>query len=347
MLFDIKFSLLVQSLFGAGTKQVAQKMSLTQIKEPIAQDLKIFNAEFNETMRSKAPLMNLVINYVIKQKGKQIRPMLVFFSAHVCGQVNETTYRGAGLVELLHTATLIHDDIVDDSTMRRGMFSINALWKNKIAVLLGDYLLSKGLLLALDNNDFGFLKIVSTAVKLMSEGELMQLEKARKLDITEDIYYEIITNKTASLMAACCAIGAASVDNNQNTIEHMRLFGEKLGIAFQIKDDLLDNEDSGTGKPKAGDIKERKMTLPLIYALGNASTNEKKRIIGLIKNHNTNKVAVAEVLGFIERSEVSSAFDAIFDYGLRYQGQFWLFKGHLFKPYLSITTGDGNSADSR
>ena len=227
--------------------------------------------------------------------------MFVFFSASICGGINESTHRGAALVELLHTATLVHDDVVDNSYQRRGFFSINALWKNKIAVLVGDYLLSKGLLLSIDNGDFKLLKIVSEAVKQMSEGELLQIEKVRRMDISEDVYYEVIRQKTASLIASCCACGAASANADDETIEKMRLFGEKIGIAFQIKDDMFDFGTDDVGKPLGIDIKEKKVTLPLIYALNNSESSEKKRVKNLVKNHNDDPKKIAEIISFVKR----------------------------------------------
>src|SRR6478672_9832057 len=245
-------------------------MNITsQIKQPIQQEMELFEKKFYESMSSKLALLNRITYYIVNRKGKQMRPMFVFLTAKMLsdGNVNERTYRGAAVIELIHTATLVHDDVVDDSNQRRGFFSINALWKNKIAVLVGDYLLSKGLLLSLDHNDFDLLKIVSNAVREMSEGELLQIEKARRLDISEEVYFEIIRQKTASLIASCCAVGAASVNASPEIIEKARLFGEKVGIAFQIKDDLFDYGTAEIGKPVGIDIKEKKMTLPLIYAL--------------------------------------------------------------------------------
>lgn len=253
-------------------------------------------------MHSSVPLLDRITHYIVKRKGKQIRPMFVFFSAGLCGGINESTHRGAALVELLHTATLVHDDVVDNSYQRRGFFSINALWKNKIAVLVGDYLLSKGLLLSLDHNDFHLLKIVSEAVKQMSEGELLQIEKVRKMDVGEPIYYEVIRQKTASLIASCCACGAASAGADAETIEKMRLFGEKIGIAFQIKDDMFDFGLDDVGKPLGIDIKEKKITLPLIYALNKASKSDRNKIINLVKNHNEDSKKVSEVIRFVKDS---------------------------------------------
>ncbi|MBC8045677.1 MAG: polyprenyl synthetase family protein [Fimbriimonadaceae bacterium] len=253
-------------------------------------------------MKSNVPLLDRVMYYIVQRKGKQVRPMFVLLSAKLCGEISERTYTAASLIELLHTATLVHDDVVDDAHERRGFFSINALWKNKIAVLVGDYLLAKGLLLSLDRKEHRMLKITSTAVKEMSEGELMQIEKARRLDIKEDIYYEIIRKKTASLIAAACSAGAASASDNENTIEQLRLFGEYIGIAFQIKDDLLDYGNDEIGKPRGIDIKERKMTLPLIYCLNNSDRPAKRKIINIVKNHNTDKNKVQEVITMVKQS---------------------------------------------
>jgi len=277
-------------------------LSIDEIKKPIAAEIDVFESKFKASMHSSVPLLDRITHYIVKRKGKQIRPMFVFFSAGLCGGINDSTHRGAALVELLHTATLVHDDVVDNSYQRRGFFSINALWKNKIAVLVGDYLLSKGLLLSLDNNDFHLLKIVSEAVKQMSEGELLQIEKVRKMDIGEPIYYEVIRQKTASLIASCCACGAASAGADTETIERIRLFGEKTGIAFQIKDDMFDFGLDDVGKPLGIDIKEKKITLPLIYALNKASKPERKNVINLVKNHNEDAKSVAEIIGFVKDS---------------------------------------------
>ena len=278
-------------------------ISLNEIKSPVKEELKKFEKQFKLSMKSSVPLLDKVTRFIIKRKGKQIRPIFVFLSANICGGINEKTYRAASLIELLHTATLVHDDVVDDSNERRGFFSLNTLWKNKIAVLVGDYLLSKGMLIALENKDHNLLEIVSDAVKEMSEGELLQIEKARKLDIKENIYFEIIRKKTASLIASCCATGAASVGAEEKTIKKMQLFGEYVGISFQIKDDLFDYEKSNkTGKPNAIDIKEQKMTLPLIYMLDNATYSEKRKIINIIKNHNKDQKKVAEVIRKVNES---------------------------------------------
>ena len=280
-------------------------MNITsQIKKPIQIEMELFERKFYESMTSKIALLNRITYYIVNRKGKQMRPMFVFLIAKMLnnGRVNERTFRGACVIELIHTATLVHDDVVDDSNKRRGFFSINALWKNKIAVLMGDYLLSKGLLLSIDNGDFDLLKIISVAVKEMSEGELLQIEKARRLDITEDIYYEIIRQKTATLIAACCALGAQSVTVDVELVEKMRKFGELIGMAFQIKDDLFDYSEEAIGKPTGIDIKEQKMTLPLIYTLNNCSLKEKAWVINSVKNYNKDKKRVKEVIEFVKVS---------------------------------------------
>tara|TARA_B100000809_G_scaffold184618_1_gene182660 strand:+ start:1141 stop:2118 length:978 start_codon:yes stop_codon:yes gene_type:complete len=274
------------------------------IKLPIKSEMELFEKKFKDSMLSKVPLLNRITYYIVRRKGKQMRPMFVFLVAKMVsdGGFDERTYRGASVVELIHTATLVHDDVVDDSNRRRGFFSVNALWKNKIAVLVGDFLLSKGLLLSIDNEDFDLLKLISIAVREMSEGELLQIEKARKLDITEDIYFDIIRQKTATLIAACCGIGAASVGANQETIQQMRKFGEYIGIAFQIKDDLFDYTDDKIGKPTGIDIKEQKMTLPLIYTLNTCSKKDKSWIINSIKKHNKDKKRVKEIITFVKEN---------------------------------------------
>ncbi|MEO6814120.1 MAG: polyprenyl synthetase family protein [Ginsengibacter sp.] len=256
-------------------------------KNLIAEELKIFEEKFAKSVKSQTPSLDRIMKYIIKRKGKQLRPMFVFLSAKLHGPVNESTYRAAALVELLHTATLVHDDVVDESLERRGFFSINALWKNKIAVLVGDYLLSKGLLLSTEAGDFEHLRILSEAVKQMSEGELLQMEKARKLNIKEEIYFEIIKSKTASLLSSACAVGAWSTSNNEKITQKMKQFGEKTGIAFQIKDDLFDYGNEDIGKPTGNDLKEKKLTLPLIYTLNNIDSSERRKIIYIIKNQNT------------------------------------------------------------
>ena len=274
---------------------------ISQIKLPINDEMELFEKKFYDSMTSKVALLNRITYYIVNRKGKQMRPMFVFLTAKMLnnGTVNERTYRGASVIELIHTATLVHDDVVDDSNRRRGFFSINALWKNKIAVLVGDYLLSKGLLLSIDNGDFDLLKIISVAVREMSEGELLQIEKARRLDISEDIYYEIIRKKTATLIASCCALGAKSVNEDETQVETMRKFGELIGMAFQIKDDLFDYTEEAIGKPTGIDIKEQKMTLPLIYVINNCSAKEKSWLINSIKNHNKDKKRVKEVIQFV------------------------------------------------
>lgn len=275
-------------------------IGVKEIKAPISAEMDEFEHRFRASMRSNTPLLDKITHYIVKRKGKQMRPMFVFLSAKMCGGINDSTYVAASLIELLHTATLVHDDVVDDANLRRGFFSINALWKNKIAVLVGDFLLSRGLLMSVDEGEFELLKIVSTAVKEMSEGELMQMEKARKLDITEEVYFDIIRQKTASLIAACCQSGAHSADTDLAAQEKMRLFGEKTGIAFQLKDDLFDYDISGKiGKPTGIDIKEKKMTLPLIYALAKAEKRERKWLINSVKNHHEDKNRVAEVIDYV------------------------------------------------
>ncbi|QJB41820.1 polyprenyl synthetase family protein [Chitinophaga oryzae] len=276
---------------------------MDDIKQLIGKELQDFEDKFADSVKSHVPLLDRIMHYIVKRKGKQIRPMFVLLSARLFStEIGESTYRAAALVELLHTATLVHDDVVDDANQRRGLFSINALWKNKIAVLVGDYLLSKGLLLSLNNNDFRSLKILSEAVKEMSEGELLQIEKTRKLNIKEDIYFEIIRRKTASLLASACAAGAWSSSNDDHATEQMRLFGEKVGIAFQIKDDLFDYGSAKIGKPTGIDIREKKMTLPLIYTLEHATPDTRRRIINIVKNHNTEKDRVEEVIQLVKAS---------------------------------------------
>jgi len=251
-------------------------------------------------MKSDVALLDKITHYIIKRKGKQLRPIFVFLCAKICGETNESTYRAAALIELLHTATLVHDDVVDDSQERRGYFSLNALWKNKIAVLVGDFLLSKGLMFSMENKDYQLLEIVTKAVKEMSEGELLQIEKARKLDIEESIYFEIIRQKTASLIAACCACGAASTGASEEQIKKMHALGELIGIAFQIRDDLFDYElDGDIGKPTGIDIKEKKLTLPLIHVLNTANDTDRKKIINIVKNHNENLEKVKELIDYV------------------------------------------------
>lgn len=278
-------------------------LKLNDIKKPIDKELTLFEDKFRASMKSSVPLLDRITHYIVKRKGKQMRPMFVFFAAGVCGGISEGTYRGAALVELLHTATLVHDDVVDNANQRRGFFSVNALWKNKVAVLVGDFLLAKGMSLSLEHRDFHLLQIVSDAVQQIIEGELLQLEKARRLDIDEGVYFEVIRQKTASLIASCCACGAASVESNDpERIAKMRLFGEKVGIAFQIKDDLFDFGTDDVGKPLGNDIKEKKMTLPLIYALSQAPRAERRRIINLVKKHSEDSEKVKEVIAFVQGS---------------------------------------------
>ena len=276
--------------------------ALSTIQAPIAFEMKEFEKKFRELMKSKVLLLDKIMGYIVKRKGKQMRPMFVFLSAGVTGKISESTYRGASLIELLHTATLVHDDVVDDANYRRGFFSINALWKNKIAVLVGDYLLSRGLLLSIDHGDFNLLRLVSQAVREMSEGELLQMEKAKNLDITESIYLDIIRQKTASLISSCCAVGATSAGADESTIDKMTLFGEKIGMAFQIKDDLFDYGSTQIGKPLGIDIREKKMTLPLIYSLREASKSEKQKIKRIVKNNNHRNKNVRMVIDFVKAS---------------------------------------------
>jgi octaprenyl-diphosphate synthase len=277
-------------------------LSIKEIQTPIVSEMKAFEQKFRQFMKSDVMLLDQIMNYIVRRKGKQLRPMFVFLSAGVCGDITESSYRGAALIELLHTATLVHDDVVDDSNYRRGFFSINALWKNKVAVLVGDYLLSRGLLLSVDHGEFDLLKIVSKAVRELSEGELLQMEKARRLDINEEVYYQIIRQKTASLIASCCAVGACSVGAAEEVVKRMHAFGEKVGMAFQIKDDLFDYGEDEIGKPLGIDIKEKKMTLPLIYALNKASWLEKRRVINIIRNESHKPQKVTEVIAFVKNS---------------------------------------------
>jgi octaprenyl-diphosphate synthase len=290
-------------------------ISIQDIKAPINQELYLFEKKFRLSMKSNVPLLDTIMSYIVKRKGKQMRPLFVLLCSKLFGKINEKTYRGAALVELLHTATLVHDDVVDDAYKRRGLFSINAIWKNKIAVLVGDYLLSKGLLLALKNKDFQSLELLSEAVEQMSEGELLQIEKARRLDITEEVYYDIISKKTASLIASSCCIGAASSGCSDKNLEYIKSFGLKIGIAFQIKDDLFDYGTTDIGKPTGIDIKEKKMTLPLIYALSQSDSSLKKKIINIIRNENNNQKKVAEVIQFVtEKGGIAYARKAMNQY---------------------------------
>ena len=265
--------------------------------------MNLFESKFKKSLKSNVLLLDRIMYYIIKRKGKQMRPMFVFLSAKLFGKFNNKTYQAASMIELLHTATLVHDDVIDEANFRRGVFSINALWKNKVAVLVGDFMLSRGLLLAVKNKAFDLLEIMSVTVQDMSEGELLQIEKTRKLDITEDIYFNIIRKKTATLIGACCASGANSVGQKKETIAKMRSFGEKAGIAFQIKDDLFDyNQNSFLGKPTGIDIREQKMTLPLIYTLNSVNTKIRRHIINIVKNHNKNDKKVAEVIDLVKKN---------------------------------------------
>jgi len=281
----------------------------------INEELIVFEQKFKESAKSTVPLLDRIMSFIVKRKGKQLRPMFVLLSAKLCGEVNESTYRAASLVELLHTATLVHDDVVDESMERRGFFSTYALWKAKISVLVGDYLLAKGLLLSLDNNDFRVLQILSEAVRLMSEGELLQIEKSRSLNLKEDVYFEIIRNKTASLLASACAAGAFSTSKDEDIRAKMQLFGEKVGIAFQIKDDLFDYGSQDIGKPTGNDIQEKKLTLPLIYTLNNVEKDLRRKIIYIIKNQNKQKDKVAEVISEVVKcGGIAYATEKMFNY---------------------------------
>ena len=277
---------------------------IEKIKFPIKKEMELFEAKFLKSMNSNVPLLNRITHYVVNRKGKQMRPMFVFLTAKMItnGVINEKVYRAASVIELIHTATLVHDDVVDSSYMRRGFFSLNALWKNKIAVLVGDFLLSKGMLLCIDNDDFDLLKLISKSVKDMSQGELLQIEKARRLDIDEEIYFEIVRKKTASLISSCCALGASASGVSKDKIDQFSNFGEKIGIAFQLKDDLFDYGEKKIGKPTGIDIREKKLTLPLIYTLNNSSKSKKRWLINCIKNHNNDKKVVKEVISYVKES---------------------------------------------
>jgi octaprenyl-diphosphate synthase len=277
-------------------------LRLDDIKKPIAREMEEFEPKFRASMKTRVMLLDRIMNYIVKRKGKQMRPMFVFLTAGTCGNITESTYRGAALIELLHTATLVHDDVVDDASYRRGFFSVNALWKNKIAVLVGDFLLSRGLILSVEHKEFDLLSIVTDAVRQMSEGELLQMEKSRQLDISEEIYFQIIRQKTASLIASCCAVGASSAGVENGRVERMKLFGEKIGMAFQIKDDLFDYGEDEIGKPLGIDIREKKMTLPLIHALSKAGWLEKRKIISIIRNESSKPAKVKEVIAFVKQS---------------------------------------------
>ncbi len=285
------------------------------VNKIIGEELKLFEQKFSDNVKGTNPLLDRILKFIIKRKGKQMRPMFVFLSAKIAGGINEKTFRAASLIELLHTATLVHDDVVDNAMLRRNFFSVNALWKNKIAVLVGDYLLSKGLLLSIENEDYQILKITSRAVKEMSEGELLQMEKARKLDISEEVYFEIIRAKTASLLSAACAAGAYAATDDKDSSEYFRQFGEKVGIAFQIKDDLFDYGTDNVGKPTGIDIKEKKMTLPLIYTLQHCDKETKRKIIYIVKNQNTDRNKVNEVIELVKKmGGIEYAYQKMKDY---------------------------------
>ena len=281
---------------------VLMSLHLDHIKAPVAVEMEEFEHKFRASMKTNVLLLDKIMTYIVKRKGKQMRPLFVFLSAGSCGTINESSYRAASLIELVHTASLVHDDVVDNSNYRRGFFSVNALWKNKIAVLVGDFLLTRGLFLALEHKDYDLLGICTEAVKEMSEGELMQMEKARRLDISEEVYFDIIRKKAASLIASCCAIGASSVNSTPEMVEKMKFFGEKVGMAFQIKDDLFDYGEDEIGKPIGIDIKEKKKTLPLIYALSKAGWQEKRKIISIVKNESEKPKKVKEVIEFVKKS---------------------------------------------
>ena len=277
-------------------------LRLDDIKAPIASEMEEFEQKFRASMHTRVLLLDKIMNYIVKRKGKQMRPMFIFLSAGTCGKITESTFRAASLIELLHTASLVHDDVVDDANYRRGFFSINALWKNKIAVLVGDFLLARALMLSVDHKEFDLLTIGTESVKEMSEGELLQMEKARQLDISEDVYFQIIQQKTASLIASCCAMGASSAGADKAVVDKMKMFGLRIGMAFQIKDDLFDFGDDSIGKPVGIDIKEKKMTLPLIYALSKSSWLEKRRIISIIRNDSEKVSKVKEVIDYVRAS---------------------------------------------
>lgn len=277
-------------------------LNLDDIKAPVAREMDEFEIKFRASMKTNVFLLDKIMSYIVKRRGKQMRPLFVFLSAGSSGGITESTYIAASLIELLHTASLVHDDVVDEANYRRGFFSVNALWKNKIAVLVGDFLLTRGLDLSLQNDEYELLKIANTAVKEMAEGELLQMEKARRLDVNEEVYYEIIRQKTASLLASCCAIGASSAGASKETVARMRKLGECVGMAFQIKDDLFDYGEDEIGKPLGIDIKEKKMTLPLIYALSKATWLEKRRITNIVRNESEKPKKVKEVIDFVKKS---------------------------------------------
>ncbi len=312
------------------------KPNLNDISKTVERELSEFNSYFRKSMKSKIGFVDLVTRYIIKQKGKKIRPLLVLLSAKICGEINERTFRGAVLVELLHTATLVHDDVVDNADQRRGLPSINAVWKNKIAVLMGDYLLSRGLMIAVDGNDFDFLKRITNTVKRMSEGELLQIQKTRKLNIDEETYFQIISDKTSSLIETCCEIGAMSATKDEEKIIAMKEFGKYLGISFQIRDDILDYEGTNKlfGKPIGGDIKEKKITLPLIYSLNKVSNSEAANIKKMIKN-GKKKESVKEVIDFVRKNEgITYAIDIAKEYSYNAKKQLTIFPS--FTPRLAL-----------
>ena len=277
-------------------------LSLKEIKSPVEGELKKFEKHFRQSMKSNIALLDTITYYIVQRKGKQVRPLFVFLCAKLFGEINDSSHNAAAFIEILHTATLVHVDVVDESNKRRGFFSINALWKNKVAVLVGDFLYAKGFLLSIENNEFELLRIVSQAIKEMVEGELMQIDKTRKLDISEEVYFEIIRQKTAYLIAAACSAGAATTSKDPETIEQMRLFGEMIGIAFQIKDDLFDYGEEDIGKPTGIDIKEKKMTLPLIHVLNKADKKDRRWIINIVKRHNKNKTKVRELVNYVKQN---------------------------------------------
>lgn len=309
--------------------------TLDQIKKPVAEELEIFEKFFRDAMKSKVSLLDKITYYIVKRKGKQIRPMYVLLSAKMFGPVNDNSYIAAAMIELMHTATLVHDDVVDDANERRGFFSVNALWKNKIAVLVGDYLLAKGLHISVESGQTELLRILSATVKNMSEGELLQIQKARKLDIVEEVYFEIIRQKTASLIASSCSIGAATVTKDPEIISKMYEYGEAIGMAFQIKDDLFDYGSKDIGKPRGIDIKEKKMTLPLIYVLQNVNRKEKSYIINIVKNHNENKQKVDELIEFIrQRGGIEYATTKMLEYKALADSILMEFPDNVFRQSL-------------
>lgn len=309
--------------------------TLDQIKKPVAEELEIFEKFFRDAMKSKVSLLDKITYYIVKRKGKQIRPMYVLLSAKMFGPVNDNSYIAAAMIELMHTATLVHDDVVDDANERRGFFSVNALWKNKIAVLVGDYLLAKGLHISVESGQTELLRILSATVKNMSEGELLQIQKARKLDIVEEVYFEIIRQKTASLIASSCSIGAATVTKDPEIISKMYEYGEAIGMAFQIKDDLFDYGSKDIGKPRGIDIKEKKMTLPLIYVLQHVNRKEKSYIINIVKNHNENKQKVDELIEFIrQRGGIEYATTKMLEYKALADSILMEFPDNVFRQSL-------------